>query len=300
MRRYGLLLVAFAFTASPALAQEDVGALMDRLDRLERDVSFVQKQVYRGEGASEGASSAPLPANAGQLQVRFAQIDEEMRRIRGQIEQVQFQNKQVAADVKRIADDVDYRLRAIEQKQAAAIAEPAPAVATAAVETADEPDTAATEKTESAAEKPATYKPEPKEKPALTGNDFPNANAHYSHAFKLLNEKKFTEASTSFDAFVKKYPSDPLTSNAYYWLGESQFARKDYTRATESFRKGFEAAPDGQKAPDNLYKLAMSLAQIKRNNEACIVLSQVASKYSESAARTAARATEARTTLKCK
>jgi tol-pal system protein YbgF len=154
------------------------------------------------------------------------------------------------------------------------------------------------------AETPATYKPEPKtkpvEKPAVTGKDFPDANAHYSHAFKLLNEKKFAEAATSFDGFVKKYPADPLTANAFYWLGESQYARSDFTRSTESFRKGFEVNPDGQKAPDNLYKLALSLAQIKRKTEACVVLSQVISKYGATAARTAAKASEARTTFECK
>lgn len=303
MRRFAFLVVAI-FTATPAAyAQEDVSALVDRLDRLERDVNFVQKQVYRsGASGSDGnASSAPLPANAGQMQMRIVQLEEEMRRLHGALEQAQFQNKQTATEMKKLSDDIDYRLRAIEQKQAEAAAMPAPAAAVA------EPAAAETPAKEEPA-KPATYEgkekekevKETKEKPALTGKDFPDSNAHYAHAYKLLSEKKFADSASSFDAFVKKYPSDPLTSNAYYWLGESQYARNDFTRATESFRKGFEANPDGSKAPDNLYKLAMSLSQIKRKSEACIVLGQVVNKYGESAARTAAKAETARTTLQCK
>jgi tol-pal system protein YbgF len=256
----------------------------------------VQKQVYRG-GAADGAATTGAPVNNGQAQVRFTQFEEEMRQIRGQIEQVQFQNKQTATELKKLSDDIDFRLRAMEQKQTAA-AENATATANEPLPTASHEtptsDAAATEP------KPATYKPEPKEKPALTGKDFPDANAHYSYAFKLLNEKKYAESAASFDAFVKKYPSDPLTSNAFYWLGESQYVRNDFTRSAESFRKGFEVNADGQKAPDNLYKLAMSLSQIKRVSEACIVLSQVIHKYSESAARTATKAQEARTSLQCK
>lgn len=295
MRRLAPLFIMLTLIVPAAQAQED-SQLADRLDRLERDLNFVQKQVYRSGAATDPNAPAGVPINNGQAIARMAQIDEEIRQIRGLIEQNQFQNKQTAAELKKLSDDVDYRLRAIEQKQAAA-ATPQSETTAAAPETLDVPKPEDT----GGEPKPAAYKPDDKSaKPALTGKDFPNSNAHYSYAFKLLNEKKYAEAATSFDAFVKKYPSDPLTSNAFYWLGESQYARNDFTRSAESFRKGFESAPDGQKAPDNLYKLAMSLSQIKRTNEACIVLQQVAAKYGETAARTAAKATEARTTLQCK
>jgi len=304
MRRFLLLALPLALLASAAHAQEDTSALSERLDRLERDVNFVQKQVYRSNGGETGASGGA--GNNGQLQVRFSQIDEELRQIRGLIEQTQFQNKQTATELKKFSEDVDYRLRSIEQKQAQQDAAAAQAAQAAAVEPAPEAPASAE------AEKVASYKPEskekpaekaaekPVEKPALTGKDFPDSNAHYSYAFKLLSEKKFAEAATSFEAFVKKYPADPLTANAFYWLGESQYARNDFTRSTESFRKGFEVNPDGQKAPDNLYKLALSLSQIKRKTEACVVLAQIISKYGDTATRTAAKAKEARTGLQCK
>ncbi len=285
MRRI-LPFLLVAFTVAPmAWAQED-GAMADRMDRLERDINFLQRQVYRGASTDPNAGGGPI-ANGGQLEVRLSQMDEEIRQMRGMIEQVQFQNKQNADNLKKLSDDVDYRLRALEQQQQQAAAAQAPAPTPAPTPT--EPPKPA---------QAATYQPDTA--PALTGGDFPNANAHYSYAFKLLNDKKYAEAGASFDAFVKKYPKDPLTSNAYYWLGESYYARGDFTRSTESFRKGFEVNPDGQKAPDNLLKLAMSLGQVKRTNEACIVLSQIVSKYGQTAPRTVQRATEQRTALQCK
>jgi TolA-binding protein len=151
--------------------------------------------------------------NSGQLQVRFSQIDEEMRQIRGLIEQTQFQNKQIATDLKKLSDDVDYRLRAIEQKQAQAQAEP---VASPPAAGAAETPSTASEGAPSTADaaKPATYKPEskekPAEKPALTGKDFPDANAHYTYAFKLLNEKKFSEGLPFASKFLLKVQG-PLT-----------------------------------------------------------------------------------------
>lgn len=291
-----LMLTAFVLFAVPAMAQDDNSEMVERLDRLERDVSFVQKQIYR-----DGAGGGTAPVNSGQMQVRFTQMDEEFRHIRGLIEQVQFQNRQIETVLKKLSDDVDFRLRALEEKTSAPLS--SSPVADDIPYSADYNAAAPVPKPESLtddAAKPATYTPESKEKPALTGKDFPDANAHYSYAFKLLNDKKYSDAAASFDAFVKKYPTDPLTSNAFYWLGESQYVRNDFTRSAESFRKGFESNPDGQKAPDNLYKLAMSLSQIKRRSEACIVLAQVVNKYAESAARTVAKAGEARTSLQCK
>jgi tol-pal system protein YbgF len=288
MRLIAVLVSIPLLVGSAAHAQSDTSALSERLDRLERDVTFVQKQVYRGGSSEASGGGAPLPANAGQLQVRLAQIDEELRQIRGLIEQNQFQNRQTATDLKKLSEDVDFRLRAIEEKQVQAAAH-SPTEAPMPAEPVPATD----------ASKPAAYAPETA-KPAVTGKDFPDSNAHYSHAFKLLNEKKYAEAAMSFDGFVKKYPADPLTANAFYWLGESQYARGDFTRSAESFRKGFEVNSEGQKAPDNLYKLALSLSQIKRQKEACVVLNRVIEKYSESATRTAVKAEEARITMQCK
>ena len=55
MRRFAFLLLPLTLLSLPAFAQEDAGALAERLERLERDVSFVQKQVYRGGGTESGA-----------------------------------------------------------------------------------------------------------------------------------------------------------------------------------------------------------------------------------------------------
>ena len=286
MRRFILSACLVLAIATPAFAQEDTDALYGKIERLERDMSYLQKQVYRGKGGDvSGGDNSPI-ANGGSVEVRLSQLTEEMRQLRGAVEQSQFAARQNAADMKKLSDDVEYRLHALEERQTAAAA----AAASVPVAVAPAPVEAT----------PAKFEPAKKGAVAVTGNDFPDANAHYAAAFKLLNEKKYAEASTSFDGFVKKYPTDPLTANAYYWLGESYYARADYTRSSESFRKGFEANPDGQKAPDNLYKLAKSLVQVKRTPEACVVLTQLSKKYGAAAPRIAKMADDERVAQQCK
>lgn len=272
--------------ALPAFAQSNA-ELMDRLSRLERDVNFVQKQVYTGAPAGDpNAMGAATGAGAAQLEVRLSAIEEQLRAMRGQVETAQYASGEAQRNVQKLKEDMEYRLGALEQAQsAAAITAESGAVAAATAEPAAEvkPDV------------PASYQPA-----AATGADFPDSNSAYNAAFKELNSKNYSAAATKFDDFVRKYPKDPLTSNAYYWLGESYYARGDYTRAAEGFRKGFESNPQGQKAPDNLLKLAMSLDNIKRTSEACIVLGQVVSKYGEGAPRTKQRAEAERTRMQCK
>lgn len=280
-----LFAAALTLLATPAFAQDS--ALNDRLLRLERDVNFMQREVY-ANGATASSASAPMDgAGAAQVQVRLTQIDEEIRRLRGEVEQAQYLGGENRRQLTKMQEDFDLRLQALEQAQPVSAAMGGAAAAPAEAPAA-------------AVETPAAYQPEAKkEERAVTGADFPDSNTAYNAAFKLLNAKKYSEAATAFDGFVKKYPKDPLTSNAYYWLGESYYARGDYTRAAEGFRKGFETSPEGQKAPDNLLKLALSLDKIKRSGEACIVLGQITGKYGDKSPRTAQRADAERSRLQC-
>lgn len=285
MRR---VLTAFlALTVAPAAFAQSNSELADRLQRMERDMNFLQKQVYTGGAPAGDPNAMPIGTGAGaaQMEVRLSQIDEQMRALRGDVERANFAANEAKATLEKMKQDYDYRLQALEQAQSTAAMQP---VAT------DAPAPEATVSEEPASDAPASYQP------AATGADFPDSNVAYNAAFKKLNSKDYSGAAAGFDSFVKAYPKDPLTSNAYYWLGESYYARGDYTRAAEGFRKGFESNPQGQKAPDNLLKLAMSLDNIKRSKEACIVLGQVVSKYGDSAPRTKERAEAERSRMQCK
>lgn len=293
MRRIVIAATAL-LVAAPAFAQSNA-ELMDRLSRLERDVNFVQKQVYTGAAAGDPNAMPATGPGAAALEVRISTIEEQLRAMRGQVETAQFQAGEAQRNVQKMKEDLEYRIGALEQAQSAAAISAANGGGAEATQPATEP--VAEPVAEVTPDKPASYQPATA---AATGADFPDSNAAYNAAFKELNAKNYSGAASKFDEFVRKYPKDPLTSNAYYWLGESYYARGDYTRAAEGFRKGFESNPQGQKAPDNLLKLAMSLDNIKRTSEACIVLGQIVSKYGDSAPRTKERADAERSRMQCK
>lgn len=288
--------------AVPVVAQDSV--LMDRISRMERDITFLQRQIYRGASVDPNApaSAGGNAAGVAQVQSQIGQMQEELRQIRGSVEQAQFQSRRAQDELAKLSEDVEFRLQALEKAQSE---RNNPATGEGGFSPDEGKEEAGVIAPQPAPnEPPASYTPSVPEKPASTTGSVPSAtdaaDAHYNNAFAMLNRKQYAQAAESFSTFIRLYPSDPLVPNAYYWLGESHYARNDYVRAIEQFRKGYEAAPSGQKAADNLLKLGLSLSSVKRNEEACVVLQQVVSKYKGSAsAATTSRADQARAQLKC-
>jgi len=297
MRRY-LPLLALTLLATPALAQ-DYSSMQARMERLERDLSFMQRQVYQGGVADPNASNAmPVAAGGGAgtagLQTQIMQMQEEMRRLRGDIEQAQYKAQQALDAQKKYQEDVDFRLQQLERQATAPAMNPTEPVPMTDPAPAPMPAPAPAPRTEGFDINAGSGNEDIKA-PVSTYQPAGSASAEtprdsYNRSFKLLNEAKYADAAAGFDQFTKKYPKDALVPNAYYWMGESYYARRDYSAAAEGFRKGYESNPKGQKAADNLLKLSLSLANLKRLDEACIVLKQVSAQYGSSNKTTAAKA----------
>ena len=72
-------------------------------------------------------------------------------------------------------------------------------------------------------------------------------------------------------SFVQRNPKSPLASNAQFWLGETYWVRNDFQNAASAYAEGYKNYPKGNKAPDTLLKLGMSLSALKKDQDACAV-----------------------------
>jgi tol-pal system protein YbgF len=284
-----------ALAASPVLAQ----SATERLDRLERDFQSMQRQVYRGgDGRPVAAPDAGGSTAAASLQVRFTALEEELRQLRGQIEENRYQSEQTARQLQLLQEDMEYRLNQIEQKIGLGLAvAPEAGPADAAVQPAPAGAAPAPYATPTATPAPGTPVTPTTEPGAVVTPQ--NAKELYNAAIGLMNKAQYAEAATSFKQFIKQYPQDKLLGNAFYWLGETFYVREDYIQAADNFRQGFEAMPEGIKAPDNLLKLAMSLAKLDKRREACVVLQQIQIKYKTGPDTVLGRAGRESDTLNC-
>lgn len=97
----------------------------------------------------------------------------------------------------------------------------------------------------------------------------------YDYAFGKLKTRNYDDAENALRAFVDRHPDAPLAGNAMYWMGETYYVRKQYAEAARIFLDAYQRFPKGNKAPDNLFKLAKSLVQIGENQSACTTYAEL-------------------------
>ena len=121
----------------------------------------------------------------------------------------------------------------------------------------------------------------------------------YDYSFDFLKRQDYASAETSFREFLKRYPKDPLSGNAQYWLGETHYVRGDYQKAAVEFLNGYQNYPKSNKAPDNLLKLGMSMANIGQTQGACTALGRLNKEYPDAGDQIRRSVQQERQKLKC-
>jgi tol-pal system protein YbgF len=79
----------------------------------------------------------------------------------------------------------------------------------------------------------------------------------YETAFNQLNKKEYDKAISSFQNFIKNYPSSSYTINAHYWLGEIYYLKGKPAQASREFQIIVTNYPDNPKVADAMLKLAL-------------------------------------------
>jgi tol-pal system protein YbgF len=114
-------------------------------------------------------------------------------------------------------------------------------------------------------------------KPAMSAAEQEAAQSAYKKAFDQLMAGKYSEAGKLFKEFVDKYPDAEQISNAYYWLGETQFVGGKFDLSAKYFAQS--AKLNGPKAADALLKEAQSLLELNKAKEAKSVLEDLKKRY---------------------
>jgi len=349
LRRLGLILVvaslpvATVTVCGSASAQDtDLRTLVERVERLQREVTDLQRTVYSGAPPAPG-SVAPSDGSAAQHLLRLEQLETQLRQLTGQVEELTYRQTQLDQKLDRINADTDLRLRQLEGTAppaaggaatgaadtggapvaGAAAAPPAtsatvgaagagtvtsgtaagsvppaaPATGSQTLGTISDADLATQrgqgpDRTTAAAAAAAVAA-------GQTGSAASPVEAEYQQAFGLLRQQNYAGAEEALRAFVSQHPDDPLAGNAQYWLGETYYVRKDYRQAAVTFAEGYQRYPKSAKAPDNLLKLGLSLAQIGEKIDACAAFAQLAKQFPDAPASLKDRASRERQRIAC-
>jgi TolA-binding protein len=234
----------------------DLQSLMQKVQRLQRELNTLQRHVFQGgtapttsqgatsqgtatQGAATGAGEIGRP-QAARLELRLSQFETELRNLTGQVEEQSFRLNQLNQKLERLEAGLDQRLQ-----------QPAPQSQTAARAPANPPSSAA-------AANPPVDDGSPRVIGQISQNDLQAApvqqqaavatparaasvpagttpEAQYKHAHNLLNQANYDGAQLALQAFLDDHPDNRLAGNAMYWLGETYYVRKRYDEAAVVF-----------------------------------------------------------------
>lgn len=245
-----LLLTTCAFVGFANFANAQSDAAMAKLNRIEKRMIAIEKQVYSGNaGVVTGGVTADNKLLA-QTQVKVDNMQERNAKLYGKIEELSYAVEKLAQQVKLMSEDFDFRLNELE-KMADENANPAKA------ETATDANAPATKPVEPVVAKTQTAQRVRSEVPEML-----DPEKLYQKAYNYLTSANYDKSTDWFEAFIERFPEHQFADNSYYWLGELALVQGDPKNALLHFSKGLKKFPNGTKASANLLKIGVAFKQM--------------------------------------
>ena len=129
-------------------------------------------------------------------------------------------------------------------------------------------------------------------KVSVDGKEFiadPNESRDFEAALAIFRKGDFPAAQAAFLEFIKRYPQSGFRPTALFWLGNSQYANRDYRGAIANFRALLTQAPDHSRAPEAVLSIANCQIELKDTAGARRTLDELIKAYPQSEAALAAK-----------
>ena len=287
-------LTALALIAvAPADAQRRQPTPEERIERLEKQVRQVQKQVFPKGQPADTAGYSDDPAATltitNQLTNRLDSIEQAMAQITRASEENGNRLATMEAELARLRADQDRRLRALETSGGSGATSSSTGDSSAGNEDqagGDQPEATDTADAQILS-KPLVSRPKvekPKEKPAapvVTSAKPGDANfvtageEAYDRGFQLWNTGRYDEAITTLRAFSSSFPGHRRVSWANNLVGRALLDKGQPRAAAEALLANYRGNPKGERAPDSLYYLGQALVKLGQPAQACKAYSEL-------------------------
>jgi tol-pal system protein YbgF len=129
-------------------------------------------------------------------------------------------------------------------------------------------------------------------KVTIDGRDFladPSEKRDYDAAMATFRKGEFGAAQVVFVDFLNRYPKTGFRPSALFWLGNAQYATKDYKDALASFRALVAMGADHMRVPEAQLAIANCQLELKDNKGARKTLDELIANYPASEAAQAAK-----------
>lgn len=126
----------------------------------------------------------------------------------------------------------------------------------------------------------------------VDGREFladPSEKRDYDAAMTIFRKGEFASAQLVFVDFLNRYPKTGFRPSALFWLGNAQYATRDYKDALASFRALVAMGADHMRVPEAILAIANCQLELKDNKGARKTLDDLVANYPSSEAAQAAK-----------
>jgi tol-pal system protein YbgF len=252
MLRTLALLVAMAVPSGAAFAQDQTLAdIRSELSRLYGDVTALRGElVASGQSGPGAAGSTPLD--------RLNTIEAELTRLTSKTEDLEFRITLITRDGTNRIGDLEFRLCELE----------------AGCDIGSLGDTPSLGGVDVEPTAPAVKLPLA-DGPSLAIGE----QEDFTLAQEALASGDFRGAVDLLATFNETYPGSPVAADAHLLRGQSYEKMGETTNAARAYLAAFSGNPEGPIAPAALTKLGQSLAALGQQQDACVTLGEVATRF---------------------
>lgn len=129
-------------------------------------------------------------------------------------------------------------------------------------------------------------------KVTVDGREFtaePAEKRDFEAALAVFRKGDFSGAQAVFLEFLKRYPATGYGPSALFWLGNAQYATRDYKEAMINFRSLIAREPQHLRAPEAVLSIANCQIELKDTRGARKTLDDLIKAYPQSEAAMAAK-----------
>ena len=274
---------AIAFVPTLAIAQRQAPPPSpdQRIERLERQVQQMQRQVFPRGRPAETAGFADDPAATQSSVVTLGQrldsLERQMADLLRQSEENGNRLRVMETGMAQLKAEQEQRIAALEQRIAAApvvVPDATSAPATTTTPPRPRPTTPAVitpPRTGTAT--PATGGPAPVAAAVDEGEDA------YTLGFRSWEAGQYDQAIAQLKSFTAAYPKHRRVSFANNLIGRAMLDKGDARGAATALLANYRSNPAGERAPDSLFYLGQALMKLGQPSQACKAYAELDAVY---------------------
>jgi len=289
--RFLLQVLVIVFFANISFAQQDkMNELIDRLEKIQKDIQTLEKAVYSKNAALPSDNVVVNEALTRQL-AKISELEKQIQEMTSKFEENNYKLQQVSDRLNKVSNDNQFRLQQLENNKAISekisapkevIVEKAPVVVKKNENNILNSEEIDKEKNVIEEKKVQSDNIKLKEKDNKHKTKvLPKVSIaeQYKYATNIMKSGDFEKAEIAFKEFVDTHSKHELAGSAQFWYAETFYIRQLYDDAAAAFLEGYQKYPNSPKAPENLLKLGVTLAELGEIEQGCKMIVNLKKAY---------------------